>query len=611
MRKAHWLIIGFLLLVPLQGWSQPAEKVNFSMPGGFYETSPVLELFPFYQQHHIRFTTNGNRPTAQSRLYTEPLLLDESFYSTSDIYTIQISPDEEVFFPDTVRHCVVIRAAVFDENDSCVSEVATNSYFIRALGCDTHGLPAVSLCADSLDLFDYHNGILVPGVHFDPQNPLTTGNYYQSGEDWERPVNAEYYENDNTGINQLAGLRIQGDKSRRFEQKALKIYAREDYGKKRFDYHFFETTPINSFKHLTLKPFKASWNQTGVNDYLANRIASSLHLETLASRPVVLFLNGEYWGIYFLHEKPDEHYLQDHLGVYPDQVTIVNGWRPDVDCGDPSNFIELFDWMTQADLRDPDAYAYAASKIDIDNFIDYYIFELFSENTDWPNHNMRCWQLGNGKWRWLFFDGDACLCWLTYYTFDNAVYEGNATYPSSKRASLFFRKLFVNKDFKQRFKARFLELLNTTFSYANTAPMFEQIKSIIASEIPLQAERFGFPADYDTWNSMMGNTNWFLMKRCEAVVPVLEEFMHWSVPEVTPAVVSVYPNPFIDAVTLHLDADRAKEEECSVYDLTGRQVYCQRVPLSSGANAIQLNLPLPPGVYVLRLGEIAIKIVRQ
>ena len=175
------MLIWSLLLAPLFALSQPTEKVCFSVHGGFYETSPVLEIFPFYQQHHIRFTTNGNRPTAQSRLYTEPLLLDESLYSTSDIFTIQVTPDGQMFYPDSVRHCIVIRAAVFDENDSCISEVATNSYFIRSLGCNTHDLPVVSLCADSLDLFDYENGILVPGIHYDSLNPKYTGNYCMRG----------------------------------------------------------------------------------------------------------------------------------------------------------------------------------------------------------------------------------------------------------------------------------------------------------------------------------------------------------------------------------------------------------------------------------------------
>ena len=601
----------FLLLLPLWGFAQPAEKACFSVPGGFYEDSFSLEIYPYYQNHHIRFTTNGNRPTAQSRLYTEPLLMDKRLYSTSDIYTIQISTDEYVFFPDSVQHCIVIRAAVFDENDSCISEVATNSYFIRSLGCDTHGLPVVSLCSDSLDLFDYNRGILVPGAYYDPDNPTTSGNYWQSGFEWERLTNVEYFDGEQQCINQLAGLRVQGKKSRLFEQKALKLYAREEYGKKRFDYRFFETIPHESFKHLTLKPFYATWNQTGINDYLSNRIASSLNVETLASRPVVLFLNGEYWGIYFIHEKPDERYLQDHFWVDPDMVTIINGWHYEVDCGNPSNFIELYNWMSDADLSNPVAYAYATSKIDIDNFIDYYIFQLFAENTDWPNKNMRCWQLGDGKWRWIFFDGDACLCWMTFYAFDNSVYDGNETWPSSKRASLFFRKLLANEGFRHKFGTRFRELLNTAFSYSYTSRLFMEIKTILTSEIPYQSERFGNPVDFDSWNTNLANTEWFLMVRGDYIVSVLDEFMHWGVSEHQETSFTVYPNPSKGPVTLCLDSEQAMTVPCFVYDVTGRQVFAQTVSLDAGSNTITLDLPLGRGLYFLKVNGKVAKIVRQ
>ena len=202
MRK--WLLILPLLMLPFFGTSQDVERPCFSAAGGFYETSFFLEITPANPQHHIRFTTNGNRPTAQSRLYTEPLLLDGSLYSDADIYTIQVAPDDQMFYPDSVKHCIVIRAAEFDDNDSCVSEVKTNSYFIRSLGCDTHGLPVMSLCSDSLGLFDYYTGIMVPGRFFYPTDPNWTGNYFCKGANWERTCNVEFYELNNRGINQIA-----------------------------------------------------------------------------------------------------------------------------------------------------------------------------------------------------------------------------------------------------------------------------------------------------------------------------------------------------------------------------------------------------------------------
>ena len=592
------LLILPLLLVPFFGISQSIEKACFSVSGGFYEESPILEIFPFYPQHHIRFTTNGNRPTAQSRLYTEPLLLDGSLYSTSDIYTIRISPDSVFFVPDSVQHCIVIRAAVFDENDSCISEVSTNSYFIRSLGCDTHGLPVMSLCADSLDLFDDEHGIFVPGVFFDTLKPQWTGNYYQTGEEWERMANFEFYELNNEGVNQQIGLRTHGGNGRRFQQKCVKIYAREAYGNHRLEHQFFENIPQNSFKHLVLKPFVASWNYTGVSDYASCQIATQLNVESLASRPTVLYLNGEYWGVYFIHERPDERYLEDHIGVDIHQVNLISSWQGEIACGSNENFLAFFHWMENADLSEPEAYAYACTRMDMDCFIDYQIMELFSENKDWPANNMRCWQLGDGPWRWFFYDGDACFQWMTFHAFDNAVYVGNAGWPSSNQSSVFFRKLLTNEQFCQSFNNRFHELLESIFSYSNTGPMFEDIDNAVISEIPFQSSRFDYPESEEQWNEKMEQSRWFLMRRCEYITPVLEAFVNqWtSVEEYTPSFDAFSPSD---------------KTLCSVYDMTGRQVYVQTVSPDSDPHRITLDLPLAPGLYLLKINDVVTKIIKQ
>jgi hypothetical protein len=80
-------------------------------------------------------------------------------------------PSDEFYAVDSVQHCIVIRAAVFNEAEECISSVVTHSYFIKALGCDTHGLPAVSLCADSLDLFSFSRGIFLEFPQAAAYNP--------------------------------------------------------------------------------------------------------------------------------------------------------------------------------------------------------------------------------------------------------------------------------------------------------------------------------------------------------------------------------------------------------------------------------------------------------
>ena len=600
----------FILLVFLAVISAEAQNdtVVFSVQGGFYNDVFALELFNYYPQNQIRYTLNGNCPTALSSLYSGVLWLDESKYSNSDIYTIVNSPEPDFFQPDSVRHCIVIRAAAFDENDSCVSEVITNSYFIRALGCDTHGLPAVSLCADSLDLFDFERGIMVPGAHFDSLNSYSTGNYFMKGREWERVCNIEFYELDNSGINQKVGLRTHGKKSRWQCQKGMKIYAREEYGKKRLRHRFFETTSVEKFKRLTLKPYMSAWNGSGCKDYICNRIAQNLNVEAMSSRPSVLFINGEYWGVYYVEEKPDEHYLEDHLDVDKDRVNIITEWYF-ADCGTLDNFNALYAWMEQANLADEEQYTYVKTHIDIANFIDYVIFEMFAENLDWPANNVRCWQVGDDKWRWIFYDGDGCLEEQGMDVFANATYVGDATWPSSRRATLFFRKLLENNQFVEQFVNRFNQLVFTVFSYQNTKPYFDYIYQVLQPEVPNQIERFNYPHAFSSWeNYCMPVIDWFLRQRPEVIIAELNAFV--SIEESLPLGVHCYPNPFSDEICIGIEAENLGAFEIGIFDLMGRKVFSQPCLLNDGHNEIRISPHVNAGVYVLKVGSHSQRIVR-
>ena len=609
MKNLRTFVVLCLLLSSITAHTQN-DTIVFSASGGFYEDVFALELFNYFPQNHIRYTINGNRPTAESKLYEAPLLLDSTLYSKSNIYTIVNCPEGDFYLPDSVQHCIVIRAAVFDENDSCVSTVKTNSYFIRALGCNTHGLPAVSLCADSLDLFDYERGIFVPGIYFDSLWPYFTGNYFMKGREWERLCNFEFCEPDSigVGVNQQVGLRTHGNQSRWRSHKGMKIYARMEYGKKRLKYKFFEDLSINSFKHIVLKPFSAAWNGSGCKDYITSRMAEPLDLETLASRPVVLFLNGEYWGIYYVAEKPDEHYLEDHFGVDIEEVNIINNWE-EAEHGSILNFDALYQWMLQADLSDSVQYDFAKTYIDIENFIDYYVLELFAANLDWPANNVRIWQLGDGKFRWIFFDGDACLEEQTFDVFANATYEGDETYPSSRRATLFFRRLLENGQFREQFRDRFNYLVTRELSYAVTKTYFDYIKQALEGEVQNQVDRFNSPGNYGTWvYYCMAVIDLFLNERPDKIIETLNYSFGVTDLEVTEF--QCYPNPFSEEILIGVCTNSMMAEEIAIYDLLGRKVFAMPYIFTDGNNVVSIHPQLPAGVYVLKIGNKQQQIVK-
>ena len=598
--KREWLslLIGLCLgaTAQAQDW-----EVLFSANGGFYEDVFELEMFSTAPQGRIFYTTNGSRPTVQSRRYTEPILLNTSLYSKSDIYTIVNTLPSQFYLANSVKHCIVIRAAVFDDRDSCISEVKTNSYFIRSLGCDTHGLPALSITTDSLNLFDYETGIFVPGVNFDPVDSIATGNYYMKGREWERPINLEFYELDNQGINQECGLRTHGGASRRFQQKGLKLYARDEYGKKRFKHRFFDNTPIANFKHLNLHPFRCSnWLQTGGQDYLSHTIASYLDMESLGVRQTALFINGEYWGIYTLEEAADERYLEDHYDVNLDSVVVIKYWGVP-NYGDLTDWRHFLIWIRQADLTQPADSAYAYDHADVHCFIDYILMETFGANLDWPSNNVKIWQPAQGKpFRWIFYDADGCFTRVEFEAWDHAL--------SQQGNSDVMLKFLENRWFRFAFCQRFEQLTRSYFSYDYMKTVLDKYGQIVDGEIDAQSQRFGFPIDRDRWEYDMWRADQFLHER-ESYYRL--EIANWlGVTQQDDTTVLCYPNPASDVIHILLDAGAAGATEIAIYDVLGRKVFAYAVD-DTRDDEITIRPNLKAGIYVLKAGCRTEKIVIQ
>lgn len=589
-----------ILLAVAFGLNAQNEQVLFSAPGGFYEHSFRLGLDCIYTNHHIRYTLNGDTPTAGSALYGDSLTLDEGLFSPSHIHTIVNCIPSTYYHSDDVQQAIVIRAAVFDENDSCVSPVSTNSYFIHSLGCDFHGLPVLSIATDSLSLFDYETGIFVPGIHYDPADSTHTGNYCERGREWERPVNMEFYETDNSGLNQACGLRTHGGASRWYQQKGMRLYAREDYGKKKFHHRFFASTTVEKFKRLNLHPFRCSnWLQTGGQEYLAQQVARTLDIDALAVRQTVVFINGEYWGIYTLEESPDEHYVEDHYGYDSDDVNVIKYWGV-LQNGDGTDWWGYFSWLNNADLSQPEEAEYAFSRIDLPSFIDYMLLEIYSANLDWPQNNVLIWQAESGApFRWLFYDGDGCFTRPYYNAFENATHQGG----NSKMLNRFLD----NKDFRYRFYQRYVELLESAFSVPFLNMVLGTYRVNVEGEIPRQSDRFGFPESVSRWNDDMELAEVFFRTRNDYFRQEIQQFI--SVEDTLASSFVCAPNPSNGDFRIILHSNDNGILPLQIYDVTGRLVYSKELYIFESENILPIQTHLSSGLYLLRIGEKTCRLV--
>lgn len=601
MRKI--ILIGWLLTLP---FLLIGQHLTISPSGGFYTHAPRVTMNGDIPGAHVCYTVNGHTPTEGDRHYSEPMTLNASYFSKSDIYKIQISPANEVFVPEgCVRHAVVLRAALFDTTGQRISEVITNTYIISDLDGDSHGLPVISLCADSSELFDNDSGILVPGTWYTGDE--WSGNYYQEGREWERIINAELLMPDGGGFNQTCGLRTHGGSGRRYPQKALKIYARDEYGKKHFSYKIFDDLEINKFKRLVLKPFRSAWTDAGIQNQVTEQLARNLNLDAPAIRPIVLYINGEYWGIYFLQEKTDERFLQDHYGNDEEDYNIMSNWVNLLDNGTDEYFQAMMQWLETADMTRSEDYAMVQQLIDISNFIDYQIFEIYTCNEDWPANNMRCWQYRTGPWRWIFYDGDACLKHLEWDAFDYAVYDGDDTYPASRASTLLFRKLLANQDFQKRFTNRYKNLINSLFNYYQVKPYIDAAKRQIEDEIQNQVERFRYPNNLNDWKSAIAKMNDYFLRRPTIA---LQELLTYLPPqEDAVSEIGCVPNPTSGHVRLTIETSDPGIRIISIYNLMGELVFNDITYCETGNNEVELWLPMPAGAYVLRIGNQSAKIV--
>ena len=563
--------------------SVSGQAVVFSHPGGFYADTFSLSMhIDFAPQgaegYAIHYTLDGGEPTECATRYEAPLPLSAACYSQSEAYKVKTVPDDRWFAPDSVERIIVVRAAAFDSNGYRCSPVTTHSYLIDSLLGRRISLPVVSVCADSLSLFDHDTGLFVPGWYHDPHYAYSTGNYFQKGRHWEREAAMGYYAPDGTALEQDCGLRAHGNSQRVLVQKGMSLYARNDYGERSFDYPFFGDRGRRSYRRLVLRPWSTSWSGAGVEDWLCQHLADSLRFDHLSTRPVVLFLNGEYWGIYFLEEKADEHYLEARHGVEADSVDLLAYWGSEVENGAAERWEHFYRWLE----REGSDFGYIAAQVDTGAVMDYMLMQILILNDDWPVSNVRQWAAPQGRWRWIFFDADGALSSFP----DNAAILDYMTYKASgtgshtsHRSTLLFRRLFADRQFLERSMARLREVVDTRFSYSRSGALLRDIVAQVESEVPYQIRRFDKPSSMVKWRLSVSLIDDYLRTEPEAMVNEYAQYFGLEVP---------------------------RDGSFAAYDRVGRQV------LPAGSREVQMQA-LPKGVYFLRMdgGEIKKKEIKD
>ena len=478
--------------------SKQLEGVQFSMPGGFYSGKQTIMLSA--PRGAIYYTTNGSEPTELSTLYKGPIVIDTT---------------------------TVIRAAAFEEG-YIASTPVTHTYFINQRN---FSLPVISISTDPKFFFDDIIGIYVAGTN--GVSGMCSNTPVNWNQDWERTINFEYFDaGKRQQVNQLTGTRINGNCSRTNPQKSLGIYARDKYGKDHFDYSFFPYKKHIINKTLLLRNSGNEWNVTMIRDAFHHKLAEGrLNIDYLDYQPAVLFLNGKYWGIHNIREKPDDNYIESNYHIDNDSLDLLQN-NASVDNGSNAGYVELINYIKNNDITLPQHYEYVCSRMDVDNYLDYLILEMFIANTDWPGNNIRYWRSWQpgAKWRWIIFDTDFGFGYSKSPSFNMLTFstqEGLTAWPNPDWSTFLIRTMLKNDSFKNEFINRFSIYMGCHLRSERCIALIDSLAANIQSEMPYHLARWNSSSNWTYNLEVMRN---FARQRPDFVYEHLQQFFNLGTP---------------------------------------------------------------------------------
>ena len=227
------------------------------------------------------------------------------------------------------------------------------------------------LTVDGDDFFDDETGIYVfgPDGTFDTWQPYFGANFW---EDWERPIHFSFYENNSNEFAEFdGGVKIFGGWSRgQNGQRSLAFYARGQYGDSKFEHPFFDNLNYDRFEAFVLRSSGQDWMRSNMKDIMLTSLMRGSEIDFQEHNPVATYINGEYWGMYNMREKTNEHMLASKHGVDADRITLLTN-NAEIIEGDNTEYNELINYIENIDYLSDDNYEYLSERIDIKQYALY------------------------------------------------------------------------------------------------------------------------------------------------------------------------------------------------------------------------------------------------
>ena len=448
-----------------KGFRRISDPPGATLPSGVYTDSVSVELTG---NGAIYYTTDGSAPTEKSARYDgKPVVLQKT---------------------GTIR-------ALCREPDGLVSDEETYTYFVNI---PDYELPVLSVTVDP-DAFFGSEGV------------------WHTQEKTELAAHAAYFKDGREEFSVGCGVRLFGLGSVRFDKKSIQLKFKARYGCSKLKYDVFEDGEITSFDSLVVRAGgQGMWRFVINDEFVSSFIRDSGNMPSLLSqkyRPVNLYINGEYMGLYHFREKIDEEFLEDHTGYDEYSMSVVFRMTQNERGSDCDELAELLAFVEKSNLRDADNYRYLEAHFDMENIADYFLVQIWSGNIDTLNVRMYKSSEGDGRWRFILYDLDR-----SYYYNRPAVdlYLGNKPVTTRPYSGI-LNRLLKNDDFYNLFCERLELHVRETFDPDKAAAHLRAMMEVVDHDMHYEIDRWkgvmaAYPKSYDDW-----------IERCEIVMDFLAD----------------------------------------------------------------------------------------
>jgi hypothetical protein len=437
-----------------------ASTPKFSQKAGFYSSAFDLTITSSETNSSIRYTIDGSDPTETSTLYSAPIKISST---------------------KSIKACNFLSGKM-------PGEIATATFFIK----EEYSIPVLSVTTNSSNLYG-SNGI------FDNTNLS-----------FDVPSYVEYFEKDKQlAFHQSAGMQLDGGAG----------------GSRTLPQHSFRIEPGNgalgdgnlNYKLMPRRPNRTNYPsfyvRNGSNQFLVLPYKDALEVTALgrntftyysAYHPIVVYLNGKYFGVYELREKINEDFLKDNyqmdtdsldfleVSYFKSQIKGINPPQLEALQGSTQPFVADSARFFNLNTQSADYLEKVGEFLDLQSYTDYIIAESWVADVDWPYNNIKIFRCkGTGyKWRWAINDLEWSLNpngWSTS-SFDHIQYMLGY----SKIYTDFWNKLIQNSGYKAYFVNRFADLMNTSYNFSSVRLLETDMYNEIFPEMGGEYKLWGY-----------------------------------------------------------------------------------------------------------------------